>query len=140
MVWSIGLLKYPSATLLQKEQSAGHILCSMMWRCIYWDHGSNIFQFSHLLKATYIRFVLIDDILISLDHVNQYDSPSYFLNLCILPESLRELIGDREKLKETSEFKRADEEEWTRRQLELQQQEKEVQQLHMRKEQKMNVC
>lgn len=48
-------------------------------------------------------------------------------------ESLRELIGDREKLKETSEFKRADEEEWTRRQLELQQQAKEVQQLRMRK-------
>ena len=50
-----------------------------------------------------------------------------------MTESLRELIGDREKLKETSEFKRADEEEWTRRQLELQQQAKEVQQLRMRK-------
>eukprot|EP00253_Pinus_taeda_P022636 PITA_22636 len=48
-------------------------------------------------------------------------------------ESPRELIGDHEKLKETSEFKRADEEEWTCRQLELQQRAKEVQQLRMRK-------
>jgi len=48
-------------------------------------------------------------------------------------QSVRELIGDREKLKETSEFKRANEEEWTRRHLELQQQAKEVQQLRLRK-------
>lgn len=42
---------------LEDFVSAGHILCSMMWRCIYWDHGSNIFQFSHLLKATYISWM-----------------------------------------------------------------------------------
>lgn len=48
-------------------------------------------------------------------------------------ENLREVIGDREKLKETSEFRRANEEEWSRRHLELLQQAKEVQQLRMRK-------
>eukprot|EP00249_Psilotum_nudum_P023256 c28806_g1_i1 orf=422-2413(-) len=49
-----------------------------------------------------------------------------------------DLIGDREKLKQTAEFRHADEEEWARRQMELEKQAQEVHRLRKRKKAEEN--
>ncbi|XP_021646516.2 uncharacterized protein LOC110639750 isoform X2 [Hevea brasiliensis] len=60
-------------------------------------------------------------------------NPLYALNRDVIPAVQRDIINDREKLKETDEYKRAEEQEWVARQRQLQIQAEEAMRLRKRR-------